>query len=378
MSNVPDLIRKALVVFALILVPFAALELFIRDRLFDYTSYTNSDALDRVIADFQAKPAEEWRIVFLGDSEVRWGVDPAEIEAAFGDIGVEAAAMNFAVDGFSSGWMLLLAEVMELRARMPNLKVVAYGVQMVETHNLSSPDRVCENLDQAGAFQYSVFKSAFARDWDLLAHCRRRSDLAAWTVRKAENAFAFVRFRRELRSLVFGRAADAAVVSGLQSTALPTSYNGYQPHIPAKDNKTYEQDKQRRYEALRPDGAAPPKLSDGAWEKLVEPDGYFDSLRAPFEAEGIEVVFFALPTNPWLIDAKDRREDYQRNSEMLKEYAARTGVTFIDLGIKDEYDPLLDFSDFRHLSQSGAEKFSAELGGAMASSEALAESFSLE
>ena len=102
------------------------------------------------------------------------------------------------------------------------------------------------------------------------------------------------------------------------------------------------------------------------WPQLLEPQGFFDIWSDYFLQADILPVFFALPTNPKMIDLQQRRSDYQRNSELMQAWAERRGVVLIDLGLLDHYDPMVDYSDRRHLSGIGGIRFSKELGKALA------------
>ncbi len=364
--TLPQVLRTLLVLMVFVVIPFVVVEGLVRTRLYDHTLYTNSDALDRGVSDFAARDARTWRVLLLGDSEVRWGVDPRPLEEELSKQAGNVATMNFGIDGFSSGWMAWMSQAMRLRERMPELRVVAFGVQLIENHQLVEDQNVCNALEAEGGFQSAVFRSSFARDWGLTRHCLEGFDPVGWVVRRVEDAAAVVRYRSDVRALVFGRSAGAPTRFGLQSTALAVSFNGYQPHFSIPSNPSFEEDFQRAKDEIADEPHRGQPLAPDAWDALLAPRGYFDVLREPYQEEGIVVVFFALPTNPILIDEKNRRQTYALNSQRLAAYAERTGVVYFDLGVKDAYDAQMDFSDHRHLSDLGAAKFGRELGAVMA------------
>jgi hypothetical protein len=120
---------------------------------------------------------------------------------------------------------------------------------------------------------------------------------------------------------------------------------------------------------MRAERATDPKafkpLPPEAWQRMVAPGGYFDEWARLVRQLGWTPAFFALPTNPILIDEKDRRDDYARNSRLLDAWARQRGETFVDLGIRDNVPMEIHYSDHRHLSVNGAPVFSSELARAL-------------
>lgn len=356
----------------LLVLPVALCEWWVSTRLFDHVSYTNSVSLDATLAAWNAR--DDWRIVFVGDSEVRWGFDPAIIDDEFRAAGLSGPGFNFGIDGFSgSRYRSVLPFLPFDHAR--DLRVAVIGVQMVETFGFITPEEWREH--GIGELHRPVLTSAFASDsgFDVCI------DDATWTnatVELVESASATIRYRREIRrllleSLYAATGGSERLTPGVidrQSNGLPYHPNGYQPHLPIEDCRpNYDRDVERLLEQRRdlPDHFAP--LDPSEWRTNMKRGAYFDMWAEHFLSRGILPVFVALPTNPYLVDLRNRREDYARNSELLHRWAATRNVVFIDLGIQDDLVHDEHYSDYRHLSGLGAEVWSHRLGAALAANE---------
>ncbi len=348
----------------LIALPFLALEVWVRTQLFQHVSYSNSRSLD---ATWKALNAQrDWNVLYIGDSEVRWGFDPGAADGELANAGLKSRGFNLGIDGFSGPLSAVILGHIGLKQRFPALKVAVIGTQLIETHR-PRPIARHGDLDCDGALQRPIFESPMAKDLGFAALCRKPH----WTtavVGPLESLSAVLRYRQALRSWLLERFEQPRKPIGMNSNSLAHQTNGFQPHKPIReDRRNFEQ----AWTARQRDVAANPQLraplDPKAWRELVSPGGYFDRWAELFRTHGVLPVFVALPTNPVLIDLKKRRPEYARNSATLKAWAARRDdVMFIDLGIKDSYEAEGDFADFRHLSIHGAKRFSRELGARLA------------
>jgi hypothetical protein len=347
-----------------IVVPFVALEGWVRARLFEHVSYSNSRSLD---ASWRALNASrDWSILYIGDSEVRWGFDPDVVDRELARAGIASHGFNMGVDGFSGALSAAILRHLDLERRMPRLRLAVIGTQLMEAHRAQPIERYGD-LGCDGALQRPIFSSPMARDLGFAALCQRPH----WTngvVGAVESVSAIVRYRQALRNRLLERDERSPSAIAFNSNALPHRANGFQPHKPIREDlRNFEQ----AWTARQRDIAANPRmrgpLDAEAWPRLIAAGGYFDRWADMFLARGVLPIFVALPTNPVLIDLMQRRHEYAHNSSLLKKWEARRGdVVFLDLGIKDDYEVEGDFADFRHLSIHGARRFSSELGARLA------------
>src|SRR5678809_1561496 len=75
-----------LTVGILTIAPMIGLEFWVRKRLFDRVSYTNSVSLDHSIK--MLRSCKDCNVLLLGDSEVRWGFDPSAIDSSLHKAGI--------------------------------------------------------------------------------------------------------------------------------------------------------------------------------------------------------------------------------------------------------------------------------------------------
>lgn len=355
-------LRPLLWVALLLIVPLLLLELWVNQSLFDYVSYTNSRNMDPQIKYFEAR--HDWEYVAVGSSETKWGIAPAQIEAALAENGIQTRGFNLGLDGFSDSYYEVVLPLLNLPTRLPQMRIVLVGINLIE-----EPQLLADSFDQGfscdGLLQRAVLNSAFAKDYGLYHLCNTQK-WPAPLVESFENFSAIVRYRQALRTLMLGQSSSDFI--SVASNGLTQYPDGFYAHKPIKDNqKESDIDRQnflnKREEA--PEAFLP--MAEILWPHLLAPEGFFDQWASYFETHNILPVFFALPTNPVMIDVQNRRADYLRNSQLMKDWATEQEATlFVDLGIKDGYDPTSDFADYRHLSEAGAHKFSRELGMALA------------
>lgn len=364
MTNVGKWYGPALAAVLLLAAPLIALETWARTRLFDKALYSNSDALDRTVRDFRER--DDWRILLLGDSEVRWGFDPRPIELAFAREGITAPTMNFGLDGFSSGWGPRIAEEFHLLERAPKVRVVVYVVQLIETPEIVTHDNVCNaSRGTGGGFQEVVFRSPLARDWGIADAC---SDGGVKTeaILLAQRALATVRYREAIRSRLLG-AIDQSQVMGMADVALPYSFNGFQPHVPRVRNGSYQIDLDRVLAVVEKGDPAYRTPPPTEWDGVLSPTGFFAVTAKWFTDRNVVLVLTPAPTNPMLIDLKQRRSTYELHRKRLRAFAqAHPGAVYVDMPIRDDLDKDTDYTDHRHLSGAGAARYSADLAAAMA------------
>lgn len=329
-------------------------ELILRQLLFRYVSYSNSESIDRQLLERNSKA--DWNLLFIGDSETRWGINPEEIDSTFSNYGVKGRSFNHAFDGFgASWWPRLLPSLLEQPA-LKNVKVVALGVQLIDLHRV-----ILESGEDCGALQKPVLTSPFAKDLGVDSLCRSQS----WDAELGKKLFGavwVVRYSSAVRSLILPQFMKGQWQLRFNSRKDGGPIRGFEPHRSiAQDRDTYAQEFTRWKAQYQPGRDFVP-LQKSAWLELTSSSGFFDQLNEIVRSRGRQLVLFAVPTNPAVIDTFNRRDDYIRNSRLLQEWAAKRGVTFVDAGIQDVANPDDYFSDMRHLSGAGARQYSQKLG----------------
>ena len=353
------MVKRIFLALACCVALFAAGEAWLHRNLFRHVSYSNSESIDAQLRDRDAGGA--WKLMFVGDSEVRWGIDPEQVDGAFRDAGMPMLSFNHAFDGFgASWWPALLPRVLQAPA-LRDVESVVVGVQLIDALSAVRPETA-----QCGALQRPVLSSPFGIDLGLDGMCNRRS----WDAQLGRDLFRpawTVRYASAVRSLLL---PDALFVGSVQlrfnSRTAGPPHRGFQPHRSIADDAAIFDSEFAQWKAQwTPERDFQP-LPPQAWEALVQEGGFFDQLLQATRGSGRKLVLFALPTNPLVIDTFRRRGDYARNSALLTQWAARRGVVFVDLGLQDRPDADRYFSDMRHLSGVGAKDYSRRLGAALA------------
>ncbi|HSV80314.1 MAG TPA: hypothetical protein VLK85_14065 [Ramlibacter sp.] len=349
--------KRILVALALCAAVLAAGEAWLRHNLFKHALYSNSESIDTQLRERDG--GARWKMIFVGDSEVRWGIDPAQIDAGFRDVQASTLSFNHAFDGFGgSWWTVLLPKVLQAPS-LASVETVVLGVQMVEVHRvLTSTGGECGDL------QRPVLTSPFAVDIGADSLCRSR----AWDAALGKEVFGglwTVRYAPTVRTLVLPASVFRPDQLHFNSRKFGPPRRGYQGHRSiAQDQKEYEAEFGRWKAQFQPERDFKP-LPPDVWEAMVAPGGYFDELNEIVTRSGRKLALFALPTNPAVVDTFGRRSDYERNTRLLAEWAKRHYVTYVDLGLQDRRDANDYFSDMRHLSAIGAGDFSRRLGQAL-------------
>jgi hypothetical protein len=348
---------RVLLALVLCLALLGGAEWWLRGNLFKHVSYSNSESIDAQLRARQE--GAPWDLMFVGDSEVRWGIDPAAIDAAFQAEGIQVKSFNHAFDGFGASWWPRLLPSLLKEPSLDGVKTVVVGVQLIDLHRV-----VSQSGEDCGSLQRPVLTSPFATDIGAGALCRTRS----WDAQLGRDLFSplwTVRYSSSVRSLLLPAAFSR---TGLQfnSRKLEDPFRGFQAHRTiAQDQSIYAAELRQWKAQFKPERDFKP-LPQGAWTKLVAPGGFFDELQRSVEGSGRKLALFALPTNPEVIDTFGRREDYAVNSRLLAQWAAARGVPYVDGGINDRPDAGEFFSDMRHLSGTGARIYSRQLGQALA------------
>lgn len=334
-------------------------EVWLRAHLFDRVSYSNSENIDLQL---KARDGESgWTLMFVGDSEVRWGIDPSAVDEGFAQAGLRAKSFNHAFDGFGASWWPHILPKLLQEPALRDVETVVVGVQLTDLLRT-----VPAGGGSCGALQRPVLTSAFAVDLGLDPLCRTRS----WDAQFGRDMFSFlwtVRHAPAVRSMLLPDALFARNELRMNSRKSHPPFRGFQAHLPLGQDRAGYEDEFRRWKAQYVPARDFVPLPQDAWAPMVAEAGFFDELLAPVRATGRKLVLFALPTNPVVFDTFNRREDYVRNSARLREWAARRGVLYVDLGIQDPQNADEFFSDMRHLSGHGAKVYSGELATAIAS-----------
>jgi hypothetical protein len=351
-------VRKVSLALIACLLVFAVGELGLRHILFKRVSYSNSESIDTQL---HARNAEaDWNLLFVGDSEVRWGINPEEIDAAFRTAGVRARTFNHAFDGFGASWWPQLLPPLLDHPSLEKVDIVLLGVQLIDVHRLMR-----ESGEDCGALQKPVLTSPFAVDLGVDALCRNRS----WDAELGRNLCPVcwtVRYPSAVRSLLLPEFMQGVKRISFNSRQEGEPVRGYAPHRTiAQDRESYNAEFERWKAQWVPERDLVP-LPPQAWPSLTAPNGFFDELHQTVLLKGRRLVLFAVPTNPTVIDTFNRRADYKRNSLLLQEWAAKHNVVFIDMGIQDVANSETYFSDMRHLSSIGSRQYSRQLGQLLA------------
>ena len=352
--------RDWIIAFVLLVAPLVAAEAWVRTSLFDYASYTNSRHLDRQLANFAVR--RDWTVVALGSSEVRYGFDPETFDRGLHAAGIDAAlTFNLGVDGFNVGHYRLLLPALDLGARAPRLRVALIGVNMFQEVDVF-PTSAASGFDckrMSGELQRSVYSSSFGKDTGLDALCAP-GDWTRPVIEAAECASALLRYRQAVRGVLLG----GENVLGGDEVRLQTARGLYDREGMSEESRRFDVDRWLKLRAQNPRHFTP--MDEAHWPGLLKPGGFFDGWADAVRARGMLPVFFALPTNPVMAIERNRVGTWTRNAALMSDWARRTGVVFVDLGLRTGYDRLLDFNDHRHLSGRGARRFSAELAEALA------------
>lgn len=356
--------RRVLLALACCLALLALGEAWLHRELFRHVSYSNSESIDAQLRDRDAQG--RWKMLFVGDSEVRWGIDPVQVDAGFAASGVPMQSFNHAFDGFgASWWPVLLPRILQGPA-LKEVETVVVGVQMIDALSVIQPDPA-----HCGALQRPVLTSSFGADLGLDGMCTRRS----WDAQLGRDLFRplwTVRYASAVRSLVLPDAVFRNERLQFNSRKAGPPQRGFQPHRTIDDDAAIFDSEFAQWKAQwQPERDFQP-LPPAVWEGLVKEGAFFDQLLQATRGSGRRLALFALPTNPLVIDTFRRRDNYVRNSALLAQWAARRGVAYVDLGLQDRSDAGRYFSDMRHLSGVGAADYSRRLGRALAQAQGAA------
>ncbi|WP_428852409.1 hypothetical protein [Imbroritus primus] len=350
--------RKIILTLIACVVILLAIEVTLRSVLFRHVSYSNSESIDRQLKERNAR--SDWNILFVGDSETRWGINPEVIDAELAASGLRMHAFNHAFDGFGASWWPALLPKLLAEPALKNVKYVAVGVQMIDVHR-----RIRDSGEDCGALQKPVLTSPFAKDLGVDGLCRDQS----WDGRLGKEVFGAlwtVRHAPSVRALILPSFRQTSHELRFNSRKSGESVRGFEPHRSiAQDKDSFESEFARWKAQYNPERDFGP-LPEAAWIKLTASGEFFDQLNEVVRKQGRSLVLFALPTNPLVIDTFGRRDDYRRNSALLAAWAQQRGVIFLDAGIRDVPNPDNYFSDMRHLSGEGALHYSQWLGKALA------------
>ncbi len=350
--------RKIILTLIACVVILLAGEMVLRSVLFRHVSYSNSESIDRQLQERNAR--SDWNILFVGDSETRWGINPEIVDAELAAGGVQMHAFNHAFDGFGASWWPSLLPKLLAEPALKNVKYVAVGVQMIDVHR-----RIRGSGEDCGALQKPVLTSPFAKDLGVDALCRDQS----WDGRLGREIFGTlwtVKYAPSVRALILPNFRRTSYELRFNSRKSGESISGFEPHRSiAQDRDVFDSEFARWKAQYEPERDFAP-LQAGAWEALTLPAGFFDRLNDTVRTDGRSLVLFALPTNPLVIDTFKRRADYKKNAALLAAWAQSRGVIFLDAGIQDVADPDRYFSDMRHLSGEGAQRYSKWLAEQLA------------
>lgn len=330
---------------------FLALEAFSRHGLFSFVSYFNYDAIDWQMESLAAEDKVD--VVFLGSSEVRYGLNPEDFDSTVAHSGHAVSSFNLGIDGMNLTFYRILLPYLYPRFANKGVRYAVIGMNLSEdVTTLPDWPRSLDCANSLGILQMGVFTSPFGIDTGLARTCqagfstRVVDDFIFWPVRSLRQRKALRKFLLQPGERRMSRAALKVTERGFH--VRPHTESG--PALDGEFSKWW-QDEGRL--------AAP--LDKNLWTAALSRDGVYWSLADFLKRQGVMPIFVSLPTNPRMIDMLKRRETYAERSRSFALWASDQGVEFVDLGIKDDYDPIMDFADRRHLSHVGAKKFSTEL-----------------
>lgn len=333
----------------------AGCESALRSVLFRSVSYSNSESIDKQLRDRASRA--DWKILFVGDSETRWGINPEEVDATFSEAGIDVRSFNHAFDGFGAPWWPWLLPKMLAHPDLNKVKVVVLGVQLIDAHRVLSGSGV-----ECGSLQKPVLDSPFALDLGVDFLCSTQS----WDARLGKKIFGhfwIVKYASAVRAFVLPQFVQGHSPLKANSRKAGEAIRGFEPHRTIDQDRANFDDEFKHWKAQYVPEKDFVSLPRSIWPELTSPSGFFDQLNEVVRNQGKELVLFALPTNPLLIDTFNRRADYRRNSALLQEWARARKVIFVDTGIQDNVNrPDIYFSDMRHLSGEGAKIYSKMLG----------------
>lgn len=321
--------------------------------LFTRVSYTNSPQFDAKLAALKAN-ADEWNLIVSGSSEVRWGVNPDKLDEAFNSTanGVTVRSFNLGLDGFAPGLTYTLLKHGRILGESDQPRFLLIGLNLAEPIAIVSLEYA---PDSCGELKKPILTSPFAIDTGLNVICEDPEDLSL--SESLLRRIKLLNYRKPIRALVTGQE--------LPELSSDITGRGFQPYPPAGADYyvTFEAD-QERMRREEPERYA--SLSDHIWPHAAAEGGALDEFLALGEELGVTVGFFFLPTNPVYFDTFGKNETVEENRRLMRQWADSRSAIFIDLGVKREYDPNVDYADFRHLSGVGADRFSSEIGEALA------------
>jgi hypothetical protein len=337
-----------------LIVPLIAIELCFHFSQRGILSETNVDIFDQKVKLFRS--VDKVDAIFIGSSEVLWGIDPQAFNEAAGG---NYTSFNWGLNGMvSSRYLRLLPYLDQYVGLTSKAKHVFIGINFREdSQPLPTKGEDCETM---GDLEKPVFFSPFAVDTNLKPNVCKQS-LRQQLIAPFEKALAVVRYRSELREILF----HGVKIPTLDSLNLTTA--GFHYRLPLKDdekelNLTEEWFKDPKNKA---------KLSTKV-QDLISAEGTYTKLLEYFKNKGVQVTFFVDGTNPRQLKFWDAEENFASDSKVIAEWANSNGASLIDLGILNHFDPLADFADRRHLSSRGAKKFSSQIAEVFSRQKSLA------
>lgn len=333
------------------------IDLHLRNFLFNEVSYTNSRSFDEQLEQLHSR--KDWNLIFIGDSEVHWGMVPKEFDKVVNKNHEGIRSFNLGLDGFGGSWWSLLLPKLLNDDSLQNVEYVVLGVQLTDKLEFLN----AESNVTCGSLQKPILTSPFGLDFGLNVLCektglerlKRSLSYPLWITRysSAVRTYLLPDFMSDGQLIEFNSRKSGAIDLG------------FEPHQSIREESASYGDELKRWkEQYVPERDFVP-LNPAIWNEMTDKDGFFDKMNRLVKSKNKKLILYALPTNPVVIDIFNRRSDYKNNAQLLYTWSKQNGVTFVDLGIHDQVDPELYFSDMRHLSKSGAIQFSQDLAKAL-------------
>lgn len=331
-----------------------------RGQIFKKVLYSNNHHLDYKL-EFLREGG--WQMLALGSSEVHWGFDPDSFEKEIlASQNTAPKTFNLGIDGFTLSIYRYLLEGLNFgKGPLKEVKWVLIGLNLTEVATLM-PANADEGFScqRMGVLQVPVFLSSFGWDQELVKLCQK-SSISNLSWQQIAKISALFRYRSSWRDYVFHtnlRNLDLADLhmtergwffrKGMTALEMNAEFEHYLKERPTSPH-TFQPEAETQLRA---------QVADG---------GFYDYWVGFFKSRGIVPIFYALPTNPRMIEIQGRQDNYRFMTNLMKDWAKTRHVIYVDLGLDHGFDANKDYADRRHLSETGAVKFSKKLAQALKS-----------
>lgn len=333
-----------LFILIFIIVPTFFIESNLKSALFKKVKYTNVNEFD---AKIDLYSLNEWNALFIGSSEVHWGISPTQFEKALDN--EQTKSFNFGLNGMTiDRYFRIFPYLNKTIFNRKQIKTIFIGLNLTEPRTLNEGKLDCNRL---GSFEKPIYLSSFAKDSNLYYDL---CDLK-WTAQMLEPIEKFshiFRYRQSIREYIFRRQKNTDI------SKLHLTEKGFHYRKSLKDDTNELELTKKWFSDIRN------YRDDSGYNinEILKPDGLLSKFIQKIQKFNIKVVLFNNPTNPKLIKLSNGHLNFSKNYKKISEWAKQNNTVFLDVKEVREFDSLKDFADRRHLSETGAKKFSLLLG----------------